>query len=421
MKPGLTTEISTNIPLVEKKWFLRFNYEYSNNKDENVRSTFNNQDNSFDFDLSTNFEYTDERSSPGASIRYKSDKFSSRIRANYVFRNLKNKDNLRLFEVERDFKAIELSTYFNYKVTKKATIYFDYNLDNRPPSLAQIQPFTDVSNPLNTIVGNPNLEPTNSHRIYAGYNAYDWKNRSGLYTYSGITFIDNNIVPRTVIDQQTLKRFTTYDNVDGNYNGYAGGSYSKTFKLDSLRSVRVRTGINTNFSKNINFNNDVKYASRNTSFSPSLGLEYTWLKLFELRPNYRVSFTNNSYDIDAFEDRNFTVHNLNIGTSTFFPEKFEWRNDINYTYNSNIADGFQKSAWFWNSSLSYSVLKDKGLITLKVYDLLNQNTNATRIASQDYIEDRQSTVLTQYFMLNFSWKFNSLGKKGETRNGPRFF
>jgi len=71
--------------------------------------------------------------------------------------------------------------------------------------------------------------------------------------------------------------------------------------------------------------------------------------------------------------------------------------------------------------LAYSLLNDKAVITLKVYDLLNQNTNARRIATQDYIEDKQSTVLRQYFMLSLSYKFNSLGSKGESNDGGVIF
>ena len=89
-------------------------------------------------------------------------------------------------------------------------------------------------------------------------------------------------------------------------------------------------------------------------------------------------------------------------------------NDISFNYNPNFADGFQKSSWFWNSTITYTIMKDKGLLSLKVYDLLNQNTNARRVATQDFIQDSQSTVLRQYFMLSFSFKFNSLGSKGKT-------
>ena len=52
----------------------------------------------------------------------------------------------------------------------------------------------------------------------------------------------------------------------------------------------------------------------------------------------------------------------------------------------------------WNATLSYSILKDKATMSLKAYDILNQNTNAIRQATANYIEDTESTVLTQYFM-----------------------
>lgn len=130
-----------------------------------------------------------------------------------------------------------------------------------------------------------------------------------------------------------------------------------------------------------------------------------------------MAITKRSYDIERFEDQEFVNHSLDLNTATFIPKGFEWRNDVQFNYNPNIADGFQKSAWFWNSTLAYSVLEDQGTVTLKAYDLLNQNTNARRIATENYIQDSQSTVLEQYFMLSFSWKFNSLGKAGEIDEG----
>ena len=69
-----------------------------------------------------------------------------------------------------------------------------------------------------------------------------------------------------------------------------------------------------------------------------------------------------------------------------------------------------------NSTLAYSIPQDQGIITLKAYDILNQNTNAERNATADYVQDVQSTVLQRYFMLSFSYRFNTLGKKGEIRD-----
>lgn len=419
---GLDIGLTYSYPIIPKKLFLNFEYDYSRNKDENRKSTFDKDGTTQEFNvfneaLSTDFEYTDIESSPGVRLRYRGEKMSARFGANYVFRTLKNQDLLRpQFNVERDFKALELSSNINYRFSPKSSVYASYRLRNQPPGLRQLQAFEDVSNPLNTIVGNPNLEPSNRHSLYAGYNAYDWRNRTGFYIYSNVTLVNNNVVSKTIIDPETLTRRTTYTNVNGNYNGSVGGDYSKNFKLDSIRKIRLRFGANGSVSKNINFNNDVKYASKVNTFSPSIGVEYIWDKVMEFKPSYRVSFTNNKYDIDAFDDRSFKNHNVRLRTATFLPKKFEWRNDINYNYNPDVAEGFQKSAWFWNSTLVYSFLQDKASLQLKVYDLLDQNTNARRIATQDYIEDSQSTVLEQYFMFTFSWKFNSLGKKGEVRD-----
>ncbi len=137
----------------------------------------------------------------------------------------------------------------------------------------------------------------------------------------------------------------------------------------------------------------MKYASRNFSYRPNLGFRFTWKELFEIRPGYELNYTSNKFDLDNFEDRNFVRHELRLRTTTYYPKKLEWNNDIKYIFNPNVAPGFETRSVFWNNSLAYSVLKDQGTVTFKVYDLLNQNTNSQRTATQDYIQDMESTVL----------------------------
>lgn len=424
---GFSTELTYRLPIIAKKFFLNFEYEYSRDKENNRQSTFDYNEVSQGFDdfntaLSTDFEYTDSRSIPRIGATYRGEKFYSRLDIGYNIRTLENNDLLRpQFNVERQFKNLQASYRVNYRFSPKASIYGSYWLRNNPPALRQLQAFTDVSNPLSVVIGNPNLEPSNRHSFYAGYNGFDWQKRTGFYANINANFTNNHVVSKTVIDPETLVRTTTYENVDGNSNFGVSATYSKEIKLDTLKSVKFNFRTRYDRSKNINFNNDVQYASKVNTITPRLGVDFIWNKVMEIKPYYEINISNNSYDIDAFEDRNFTRHNAGLRTATFLPKKFEWENDIRFNYNPDVAEGFQKSAWFWNSSLTYSILEDKGLISLKVYDLLNQNTNARRVATQDYIQDSQSTVLQQYFMLGFSYKFNSLGSKGETSDDDFFF
>jgi len=424
---GVSTKLRYRMPIIAKKIFLNFEYEYILDKDKNRQSTFDFNNATQDFtdfntELSTDFEYTDSRSIPDVGITFQDDKWSTRFNIGYNIRTLKNQDVLRSqFNVERKFENLKIRYNLNYIISPKSSFYTGYSLTNNPPAIRQLQAFIDVSNPLNTVIGNPNLEPSNRHSFYGGYNGFDWQKRTGVYAGFNANVNNNQVISKTVVDPETLKRTTTYENVDGNYNYGVSGNYTKDVKLDTLRTMKLNLRVRYSFSERINFNNDIKYASQVKTISPRIGVDFVWDKVIEIKPYYSLRLTTNAYDIAAFEDREFTSHNAGLRTATFLPKNLEWRNDINFNYNPNVADGFQKSAWFWNSTLAYSLFKEKAIITLKVYDLLNQNTNARRIATQDYIEDKQSTVLRQYFMLSLSYKFNSLGSKGKTNDGEIFF
>lgn len=421
-----SSNVTYRLPLLSKKLFLDFLYSYDTRIQENIKSTYDFNDvtqdfDLFNFDLSTNFRSKNDVSTPGMKLVYRTEKLSFQWHSGYAFRTMENKDGLRPeLNLKRRFELPEHQLSFDYRFGPKMSLYFDYNFGNNAPEISQLQPFLNVSDPLNIITGNPDLKPSKEHRVYLGFNSFDFQKGTGFYLYANGGLTNDQVVSKTTVDENFV-RTTTYDNVDGGYWGYIGANFNKDFKIDTLQTLKVRVGINSNVNKAINFNNGVKYASRSVLYTPSMSLNYVWKKVFELRPNYRISFNRTEYDLESLDDRNFVRHTFGIRTATFVPKRFEWRNDINFTYNPDVAQGFQKTAWFWNSTLAYSILDDKGAITLKVYDLLNQNTNAQRTATQNYIQDSQSTVLQQYFMLSFSWKFNSLGKRGESSDRDVFF
>lgn len=420
---NFNSRLTYRLPLKEKEFFLEFQLDYSKNKQEDKKSTFDkdegtNRYSNFNTELSADFIYINQTSTPSIELEYRKKDWSVSLEPSYVFRTLENDDKLRPeYSLKRDFQALELRARFRYN-SPKASFRFGYNLENSPPKLSELQSFVDVSNPLNIVVGNPNLEPANEHRFYMRFNNFNFQKGSGVNGFFRANFQNNTVVRKTVIDEN-LVRETTYANVNGNYNISGNISISKKVKIDGLRTLSFDLGVGPNIRRNINFNNGVQYASNNTSLSPRFEMRLVWKDILEFNPVYRMNFTKNTFDIENFENQEFISHNLNLISTTFLPKGFEWRNNVQYNYNPNIADGFQKSAWFWNSTLAYSVLKEKGLITIKAYDLLNQNTNAKRIATQNYIEDFESKVLQQYFMLSFSWKFNSLGFKvpEEDRDG----
>ena len=138
-------------------------------------------------------------------------------------------------------------------------------------------------------------------------------------------------------------------------------------------------------------------------------LTYNFKELLEIEPQYYVAFNTTRFSLDNLENETFQAHTVGLKTTTFWPKKIVFGNDLQYTYQTNVAPGFERSALFWNMSLGVKILKDKGTIKLTAYDLLNQNINTRRTITADFIQDSQSTVLQRYFMLGFTYKINKVG------------
>ena len=87
-----------------------------------------------------------------------------------------------------------------------------------------------------------------------------------------------------------------------------------------------------------------------------------------------------------------------------FLDGFVYRANLNYQLNTGLSAAYDNSSLLMNMSAGKKFLKnDLAEISINVYDLLQQNNNATRNISESYVEDRQSTVLQRYFMLTFTY------------------
>jgi hypothetical protein len=113
------------------------------------------------------------------------------------------------------------------------------------------------------------------------------------------------------------------------------------------------------------------------------------------------------------------LHKFNIQTTNYWPTNWVFGNDFGYNYNSNIADGFKKDFYLWNTSIAYSFFKKQITAKVKVYDILNQNQSETRSITPTTIRDEQNSVLRRYVMFSLTYKINKFAGKEKTSKGNR--
>ncbi len=409
--------------VLAKKVFLDLTYKRREEENKNSRSVFDFNESTgaftdFNSMLSSDFLFEIFQNSPKLGIRHNGEKLGLSLSAEYVFSELNNNEFLQESALSKSYKNLLLGGYLRYTLDKgkRLGIYLNSNLEL--PRIGQLQPIPDVSDPLNVVTGNPNLEPSVSNRLHLNYNNYNWKERTGTFFYLGLNFQDNLISPVTETDENLLRQ-TTYTNVDGNYNHYGGMGYSKEFKKDSTLTIKVNIRPYFNLQKNIGFVNGQRLEAKRNTFTPRISTNFNFNQILEIEPIYSLTLNATRYNIDSFEDINFTAHNAELKTTLYWPQNVTWGNDIRYNYNGNVSDGFDKDALFWNMSLGVQLFKKTATLKVLAYDLLNQNINTRRTTGQDFIQDLQGTVLRRYFMLSLTYKFDQFGGK-KSKEGNRF-
>jgi len=401
------------------KFFLDFGYGYEDMKQRNENDVLDFNENTSSYDnfndaLSTDFEFSNTQQTPSLGIRRDGEKWRWRVGADYALTDINNDDYLHQGTFERSYENLLLNASSSYRFNQNMRFRINYRTNIQVPSVGQLQPVININNPLNIRQGNPDLDVSKTHRLSLNFNNYNWRERTGLFLYAGGEIQDDKVVSVTTTDENFL-RTTTFTNVNGNYNAYLGFGYSKQIKKDTTYTVKLNFHPNINYNKDVSFNNGQELISKRFSVSPRISTTFNYLELVEIEPGYNISYNNTKYNIDRFDDIEFISHTASLRTTTYWPGNVVWGNDINYNYNGNVSDDFDKDALFWNMSLGYQFFKKKATFKVLAYDLLNQNNNVSRSTGADYIQDYQSTVLTQYFMASFSYKFDQFGGKAPGR------
>ena len=292
---------------------------------------------------------------------------------------------------------------FRYKKSDNAAYDASYKLQSTNPSLTQLQPLKDNTNQNFVSVGNPNLLPTQRHQLNISYNS--WKPISSKYYWAGLNYnyTNNDFSNATSYDSlgRTLSKTI---NVNGNYN--YGGNLGLSLPVIS-REVTIETTINANKSLQKSYINNLLNNTNRFNGSASLGLEVN-LDSVVFGAKAEFDYTSTNSTLNTLSNKPFNSQNYSAHFSWKTPIKFLIETDATYTINSKRADGYNVNYFIWNASLSRTFLKNENIIVgFYAYDMFNQNINITRTITSNVISDLKTNIISRYFLLKATFKFNS--------------
>ena len=298
---------------------------------------------------------------------------------------------------------------FRYKFSKTRNLSVDYRSRSSQPSLTQLQPVADESNPLNIVTGNPELKPTFNNHINVRYNDFDQRTQRSIMAMVNADFEQNSIISTTKYDQTTGGRYTTYTNVNGVWSLRAMNMLSLPLRN---KSFYFTSHLFLRYNQTIGYNNEQYNRSGSFSVNYSPGIAYrTGVIDLELRPRYNFQTVHNT--VITANNRNIHTYGGNFNGTYTAPFGLVISTELSYSATSGYSEGYDTKQWLWNGSIAYQFLRGKNAsVGISVYDILGQRKSINRNVTANYMEDVAYNSLTRYGMLTFTYRFTTF-KKGD--------
>lgn len=298
-----------------------------------------------------------------------------------------------------------------YKFSQQSAFRANYTGQTQQPTISQIQPVKDNTNPLYVTLGNPNLIPSFYNHFIMSYNSYKIIGGENFYVNADYGFTTNPIVNNTSTDaigKTTSQYFNLSSKIQHSYRGYI--YYGR-------KIAGFNIGINGNIGGRTTYNmvtNDINGVSQlNTTKNNNYGTSLSFNRYVENKYNFYLSggptYNINQSSLQSMYNSNSGGFNAQYWAGVYFSHNWQLTSDADYTYTAKTAALPQFKRMLLNASISKAFFKEKSLkIIGTVNDILNQNQGYNRYANGGIITEERYTTIKRYFMLTVSYDFSKM-------------
>ena len=422
IRKGENTSYSANVIYTEplgKKSLLEFNSYISKSIGSSSRKIYDYNTLTDEYGLLntrlTN-EFNSEYTYSGGGMSYRSNQKKYNFSTGFSLQKavLDGENISAKTKLSQSFQDILPNATFRYNFSQTKNLNIDYRTSTNQPSITQLQPVLDQSNINRQSIGNPDLKRSYVHnlnvrffssKILAGRNFFSTLNAST--TNNSIVNYDSVLPNRTILTKPV--------NVDGAYRINTSLNYG--FGIKKLKS-RLSFGLNAGLNNNISYANGLLNTIVTKSTGPSMSYTYIVDDVIDINLTARYSFSNTNNAVNPTLNTNFLTKVFGADMTNYLPFNIVLNQSFNYAINTGRAEGFNTAIPIWNASFSKFFMKNKRAeIKMSAFDLLNKNIGISRNVSQNQIVDRSYNVISQYFLLSFTYSLQKSGLGGGARAG----
>lgn len=425
-----TAQVTYSEPIA-KATFLQFSYQFQYKYSKSDKTTFDLLDypdwaiggalpsgyESHAVDsLSKNAEYRYYNHDASVGLRFIRPKYQLNVGMSFQPQNstLSYKKGDYMIDTTRTVFNFAPNMDLRFRFSKVSQLRFTYRGRSNQPTMENLLPITDNSNPLNIRMGNPGLKPSFAHTMRLFYNTYNAEKQRGIMTHFSFTATQNSISNSTRYNEETGGLITRPENINGNWNAFGMFGFNTALKN---KKYTINTFTNVNYQNNVAFlyNQDTKNNDRNTITGLTLGERVTgsyrndW---FEFSLNGSINYTAERNKLRPENNQEPYTYSYGASTNITMPWKMTLATNIaNQSRRGYRDSSMNRDELIWNAQLAQSLLKGAATVSFEVYDILRQQSNISRSLSADMRSVSEYNGINSYCMVHFIYRLNIFGSK----------
>ena len=302
-----------------------------------------------------------------------------------------------------------------YNFGKRKFLRIDYRGQTDQPSISQLQPVRNNSNPMNISIGNPALNPDFNNNLRMMFTTFNDSTFASFNAFLNAQSTSNALVSNSLYDTAGKQYSQTVNSPKAPYN-------VNTNVMFNIPIIQKRLHFSTNTSAGVN--QYYGYSSRGlnaqTMNSDSLPLgDLSKTHRYNLGESISLTFTNDLLEIGLRGGYRYsnTLNNLNPTVAitkdwngggnvvVHLPYSISIGSDMNYTTSQGYSTQ-SLNQLIWNASIDKTIFNNSGVVALKVLDMLHQQLNIRQTIGDNYIQYNTFNTLPTYFLLSFTYKIN---------------
>lgn len=401
--------VSGSINYTELLWkgaVLGLSYGVSHTGDNPLQATYDRGDGKYQEmvdSLSTHFKTQTISQRATINLQGKTGHLGYTFGTDWIRYSYQQQDLIADSTLRLNYNNLAPRLLLNYTPSPATNLNFNYNASTQQPTIAQLTPATNNTDPLHLMLGNPNLKPGFNQNFRLDFRHFKtWLINLSLIT----TFTSNSISTKTTTDSLG-RQISQPVNVDGGRTAGLNLSISrKVLGFDAgLHAMgtyaRTVNYINTDLSRNDAYTGGGGFSLNKfvaDKYSLQLSTNFTYFD--------QVSSINTAAPVHYWTQNHqgllviYLIPNFEIGTSA----TYTWQEKTS-------AFASSTSVLLWNGYVARNFLHNKLVAKFQFNNILDANAGITRTNTGNINTQSSTNILDRYWILSAIYHFDKMFKR----------